>query len=166
MQEKLAEIHAALEQLVQNPEAGVYVSGEHALDESLLFGTSDAYLRLAAELVKAVLASQRGELDVQEMGGLEVQTSSSISSAFDSCSEIIFDNGDLVKTESEARQLFEYLWDSQQETKISHHMANYNNVTFQNCDFTNAELKRCKLSGMTIDGIAVEELIKGFKKNK
>lgn len=159
MQEKLAEICEALDNLVQNHDARIYASSQHALDESLVFGTTDAYLRLASELIRFVVAAQRDEAEVREIDGIKIQTSGSINSVFSSCSDIIFDNSDLVATETEARKLFEYWWDLQQGSISTLHFANYNGEHFQNCDFTDVQLKNCKIAGMKVNGTPLQDLL-------
>ena len=158
MKDKLAEICEELNKLVQNQDARIYASGQHALDESLVFGTTDAYLRFASELIKFIVAAQRNEVDAHEIKGIKIQTSGSISGVFDSCSEIVFDNSDLVPTEADARKLFEYFWDMQQGTIATYHMADYKGNGFHDCDFTNVELTNCKTVGMKINGVLIQDL--------
>lgn len=159
MQDELAEICEELDNLVQNQDARIYASGQHALDESLVFGTTDAYLRFASELIKFVVAAQRNEVEAREVEGVKIQTSGSISGVFDSCSEIIFDNSDLVLTEADARKLFEYWWDLQQGTVSTRHMASYKGEHFQNCDFNGVDLINCETVGMRINGLLLQDLL-------
>lgn len=160
MQDTLADICATLDKLTQNQDARIYVSGQHALDESLVFGTTDAYLRLASELIKFVVAAQRNEVDRCESDGIAVQTSPLISGVFDACSEIRFDNSDLVSTEAEARQLFEYWWGIQQDSILTQQNADYSGEHFRKCDFSNVEIeKSCKTVGMKINGILLQDLL-------
>ncbi|HEX8834007.1 MAG TPA: hypothetical protein VF719_07385 [Abditibacteriaceae bacterium] len=166
MQNKLAEICEALHNLVQNSDARIYVSSQDALDESGVFGTTDAYLRFASELIKFVRAAQCNEVDTCEIEGVKIQTSGSILSVFDSCSEIRLNNSDLVSSQADARKLFEYWWSSQQGVISRYNMANFRSNGFQDCDFTDTELTNCKTAGMRINGILLQDLLdKGNEKD-
>ena len=165
MQNELISTSQNLDALVRNKEARLYISGQHAFDESLIFGTADAYLRLASELVSFIAATQRGETSETETDGIKIQTSGSISQVFDSCSEIILDNSDLVQTEADARVLFEYFHDQQAQGFSICHMADYSNQEFQNCNFADAELTNCQTAGMKINGIALQDLLDCYEKD-
>ena len=165
MQQELTLVGQTLDALIHNKEARLYISGQHAFDESLIFGTTDAYLRLTSELVKFIVATQRGETTETETAGIQIQTSGSLSSVFDSCSEVILDNSDLVQTQAEARKLFEYFWDLNAQTVSIQHFANYSNEKFQNCNFTDVELINCKTTGLKINGIALQDLLDCHEKN-
>ena len=159
MPKNLTSVCQSLDALIENEEARIYISGQHALDESLIFGTTDAYLRLARELLKFVVAAQRGEAKWCEMDGIAIQTDGSIVNAFDSCSEVILDNSDLVQTEAQARQLFEHYGDANAQTVSTRHLADYSNEKFQDCNFTDVELTNCKTAGLKINGIALQDLL-------
>lgn len=163
--EELTSVAETLDALVKNKEARLYISGQHALDESLIFGTSDAYLRLASELVKFIVAAERGETRKTESVGIPIQTSGSISDTFDSCSEVILDNSDLVETEEQARKLFEYFWEQQAQTTFTCHMADYSKQEFQDCNFTDVELINCKTAGLKINGVELQNLLACYKAN-
>ena len=165
-EDKLPEICQTLDNLVQNKNARIYASGMHALDESLVFGTADAYLRFASELVKFVAAAQNNEVESREIEGIKIQTGGSIHNAFDWCSKIVFDNSDLVSTEADARKLFEYWWSLQQETISTRHMADYAGENFQDCDFTDVDLINCRVKGMKINGILLEDLLDNYARTK
>lgn len=131
----------------------------------MIFGTSDAYLRLASELLKFIVAAERGETRKTENAGIPIQTSGSISDTFDSCSEVILDNSDLVETEEQARKLFEYFSEQQAQTFSICHMADYSKQEFQDCNFTDVELVNCKTAGLKINGIALQDLLDCYKKS-
>ena len=165
MQKELTSIAQILDVLIQNPDERLYISGQHAFDESLIFGTTDAYLRLALELIKFIGATQCGEAHATETDGIKIQTSGSISNVFESCSEVILDNSDLVQTEADARKLFEYFHDQQAQSFSICHMADYSKQKFQDCDFTDAEITNCKTAGLRINGIALEALLDCYRDN-
>ena len=165
MKEELISIRQKLDALVRNKEARLYISGQHAFDEALIFGTTDAYLRLTSELVKFIIAAQNGEATETETNGVKVQTSGFISDVFDWRSEVILDNSDLVQTEEYARQLCEYFRKQQQQTISTLHFANYSNEKFQDCDFSDAEFIDCKTAGLKINGIALQDLLDCYEEN-
>ena len=165
MQKELISAAQTIDALVQNKEAHLYISGQHALDESLIFGTTDAYLRLTCELLKFIVATQRGETHQTETDGIKIQTSGSISKVFDWRSEIILDNSDLVESEAEARQLCEHFRQEQEQTISTRHLADYSKEKFQDCNFSDVELVNCKTAGLKINGIALQDLLDCYEKN-
>lgn len=166
MENKLNEICKVLDQLIEDRTAHIYVDGQHAIDESLMFGTADAYLSLAVKLLEFVVASQQNAVEIVELEGITVQTSNSIIKAFHSISDIRVNSCDLVRTEAEAKELFYYWWNQNNpshETAV--HItktANYQRHNFEDCNFKNVELKNCVTTGMVINGVSLEDLIDNY----
>ncbi len=157
--EQLTAIVATLDACIRDTNARLYISGQHAFDESLIFGTRDAYLRLASELLKFLVAAELGETVRTKTAGIPIQTSGSISDAFNSCSEVILDSSDLVETDAQARELFEYFWEQQEQTTSTRHNSDFSKQEFRDCNPTDVKLSNCKITGWKINCAARGDLV-------
>ena len=108
MKTQLQLIAEEVERLIGNEHAQVSTTVVTGYDESGLVGTSDAFLRLAKELILFVDSAQRGEATQMEYDGVIVRASTSIAQVFDSSCEIHFDTVDLTASEQETEQVSDY----------------------------------------------------------
>ncbi len=94
--------------LISNQQAQVSTTVVTGYDECGLVGTSDAFLKLAKELILFVDSAQRGETAHWKYDDITVRGSTSIAQVFDSSCEVHFDSIALTNSEEQTEQVSDY----------------------------------------------------------